>query len=599
MAEQHPFAAAERRHGRFPPAGETHQAAIRSSWHPNATAGAIRKKHRGPEAKESSQRAQRLLAEARSFKASHQRSQAVATAAASADPLPLHTAAKDNELEDLRRLLAVHGRAGAMSLLKVRSANGQTALHYASRRGNAEAASILLRAGAAVDAQEDGGWTPLMLAAKRGHLDAAEVLLDFSPSLELRTAAGLTALGLACMQEHTSVAAAVLRAGADPSSTDNDDWTPVHTAAKKGMAEILKAFLCTERGRAAAGAATKRDGDTPLHLCCRRGHGASLVPLLLKCESADPNRHNFAQGQVPLHCASNNGDICAVNALLGHSADPTRADRDGETPLHAAARQGHYAIVGALLRAGASPSAVAACGDTALHLASRDGRIESMEQLLCTQRLRGMGFALSAIKNSSKRTALDEARRCRETVAAQLLEYWDEASHLTASLQRLAFASLSHHRLSSETAIGGSGLPWSLIRPRGQQKQAGIDTPLQRRGAKLELHLWVLDFLSHVASGDVVGRATGVAQRCARAQQAAVTRNASGWGMASTSGYLGEHSVSGRACPSGATGVQQKCGGTDHTNSNGSSAFSTALVVEWAWREIQLRSAPGNAGLVY
>ena len=188
-------------------------------------------------------------------------------------------------------------------------------------------------------AQEDGGWTPLMLAAKRGHLEAAKVLLDCSdtdterrgetqreterqciPSLELRTGAGLTALGLACLQGHTSVAIAALRAGADPSSADGDDWTPVHTAAKKGMTEALQAFLCCERGRAAAGAATKRDGDTPLHLCCRRGHGATLAPLLLEHGDVDPNVPNFAQQQVPLHCAAHNGDMTAVRALLAHSA---------------------------------------------------------------------------------------------------------------------------------------------------------------------------------------------------------------------------------------------------------------------------------------
>ena len=382
---QYPFAAAERRQGRFPAEGKQHSAAIRSSWQGASQAAAGRRK--GPEARENSQRAQRLLAEAKSFKASRQRTEDAAAAAAAADPLPLHTAAKDNELGELRRLLAKHGRAGAASLVKVRSANGQTALHYAARRGHAEAVSLLLGASAAVDAQEAGGWTPLMLAAKRGHVAAVEALLTSSASLELRTGAGLTALSLACVESHTEVALAVLRAGADPSSMDDDEWTPVHTAAKKGLGEILTACVGSERGRAAGGASTKRDGDTPLHLCCRRGHGAALAPILLQHATVDPDATNFAQGQVPLHCASHNGDLAAVQALLAHAADPTREDRDGETPLHSAARQGHYRIVSALLRAGAPPSAAGGrSGDTALHLASREGRLETIELLLCTKR---------------------------------------------------------------------------------------------------------------------------------------------------------------------------------------------------------------------
>ena len=116
------------------------------------------------------------------------------------------------------------------------------------------------------------------------------------------------------------------------------------------------------------------------------------------------------------------------------------------------------------------------------------------------------GFALTAIKNFSNRTALDDgtsvrfysalhllrcwalsyltdhpcadifdfiilrvrmllvlAVRSRETVAAQLLRDWDDASTLTASLQRLAFASLSHHRLANDTAIGARAPYFSAL----------------------------------------------------------------------------------------------------------------------------------------
>lgn len=84
---------------------------------------------------------------------SRQRAAAAGAQAAAADPLPLHTAALGNELGELRRLLAMYGKAGAAGLVKVRSANGQTALHYAARRGHAEAVALLLGAGAAADAR--------------------------------------------------------------------------------------------------------------------------------------------------------------------------------------------------------------------------------------------------------------------------------------------------------------------------------------------------------------------------------------------------------------------------------------------------------------
>jgi hypothetical protein len=78
------------RKDRFPAEGKQHSAAIRSSWQGGSQAAAGRRK--GPEERENSQRAQRLLAEAKSFKASRQRTVA---AAAAGDPLPLHTAATE------------------------------------------------------------------------------------------------------------------------------------------------------------------------------------------------------------------------------------------------------------------------------------------------------------------------------------------------------------------------------------------------------------------------------------------------------------------------------------------------------------------------
>jgi hypothetical protein len=222
-----------------------------------------------------------------------------------------------------------------------------------------------------------------------------------------------------------------------------------------------------------------------------------------------------------------------------------------------------------------------------------------------------MGFALSAIKNAAQRTPIDEAVRMREMAAASLLSGWDDASRLTAGLQRLAFASLSHHRLGSDSAIEGSGLPWSLIRPRRpqqlqgqqlpqqqqqqqqqQQHPSGVDTPLQRRGAKLELHLWVLEHLSRAASGDVVGRATGVVERQAAAERAA--NSGSRWGgaaaRAAAAAYLG---LGAAAAPAG-TGGGGRAAAMGSTTAAAAAAAAAADIgfengrvpfVGWAWRD--------------
>ena len=116
------------------------------------------------------------------------------------------------------------------------------------------------------------------------------------------------------------------------------------------------------------------------------------------------------------------------------------------------------------------------------------------------------------------------------------------------------------------------GLPWSLIRSPGQQHYSGVDTPLQRRGAKLDLHFWVLEYLSRAASGDVVGRATGVARRCAHAVQTSVPYDTSSWGAVATG-----------ASNAAVVGEDE----TDLTLIRGNVSASRIPFVEWTWRDRQ------------
>ncbi len=77
-------------------------------------------------------------------------------------------------------------------------------------------------------------------------------------------------------------------------------------------------------------------------------------------------------GITALHLAAEQGDVEAVQALLGAGADVGAGTRIGRyTPLHLAARGGHGAVVTLLLDAGADPlAATTNSGATALHLAA-------------------------------------------------------------------------------------------------------------------------------------------------------------------------------------------------------------------------------------
>ncbi len=87
-----------------------------------------------------------------------------------------------------------------------------------------------------------------------------------------------------------------------------------------------------------------------------------------------------------LHKAARNGDLLAVNTLLGAGAEVNELDGEGETALHKAAGAGHAQVVVALLAAGADPliSGKGSFGSTGtpLHLAAKQGNADCIRAIL-------------------------------------------------------------------------------------------------------------------------------------------------------------------------------------------------------------------------
>ncbi|OBC02711.1 ankyrin repeat domain-containing protein [Gordonia sp. 852002-50395_SCH5434458] len=81
------------------------------------------------------------------------------------DRTPLHYAAVDGDLKELKKLIA----AGAD--VNAREARDWTPLHFAAESLHPEVVEALIAAGAEVDAQNDRGETPLHLTIGRGGYD--------------------------------------------------------------------------------------------------------------------------------------------------------------------------------------------------------------------------------------------------------------------------------------------------------------------------------------------------------------------------------------------------------------------------------------------
>ena len=164
---------------------------------------------------------------------------------------PIHDAARDRDVETLRRLLAegvspdavddedrgtpLHdlcgGRlpsdrrgdpAACFKLLRDAGANldavtrrGYTPLHVSLHFINVELVSLLVEAGANVNAASDVGNTALHYAASRGSLACVEVLLAAGADVNVRSTNWGTPFGTALAQDHRRMIALYLRAGAE------------------------------------------------------------------------------------------------------------------------------------------------------------------------------------------------------------------------------------------------------------------------------------------------------------------------------------------------------------------------------------------------
>eukprot|EP01047_Picozoa_sp_COSAG01_P029038 COSAG01_NODE_1977_length_8749_cov_2.820809_4_plen_468_part_00 len=257
-------------------------------------------------------------------------------------PLPLDIL----EAAERGNVTAVLHFANAGADLQTTNANGQTALHLASKLGHTEVINTLLDAGARIDAADQSGQQPLHLTVPKGQFPAFKLLVKRGADPNARLYGGASLLHFAAHAGTTEAVELLVNEGADPTAVDDEKATALHAAAMSGKADIIQALALADLTDLNA-----RDshGTTPLHLTAQQGHVYSARKLLALGADANPKDDSawtpFAVAVYQGYGALAVEILESLGAATAGVELAVARDDQGSTLLHLAAAQGHTDVV--------------------------------------------------------------------------------------------------------------------------------------------------------------------------------------------------------------------------------------------------------------
>ena len=252
-------------------------------------------------------------------------------------------AAQRKDTAALRTLLARKVNVNAPQ------ADGTTALHWAVHWNDAEAVTLLLRAGANPGTTNRFGASPLSEAAVSGNSALVKALLDAGADARaLSTADGETVLMSAARSGSIEAVRMLLDRGADVNAKERyKGQTALMWAAAERHAPIVKLLL--ERGADWRVRSFDRETKPP-----KLSAASSISPI---------PRGGF----TALMFAAREGDIESARIMLDAGVDINHGDVDNVTPLVAAIMNKQYTLAKFLIDRGADVNVVDAGGRTALY----------------------------------------------------------------------------------------------------------------------------------------------------------------------------------------------------------------------------------------
>ncbi|MDR0409740.1 MAG: ankyrin repeat domain-containing protein [Spirochaetaceae bacterium] len=246
-----------------------------------------------------------------------------------------------------------------------RAADGNSALHYATRERYRGFTYFLLDNRADPNIKNTAGDTPLHETARIGDLEIMNALIEHGANVNIQDGQGNTAMHIAIpVDVHKAAFELLLSHNANPNLRDRRGDSPLHIViALNRDADIIETLL-----RSGADVTMHNiEGKTPLYMAVEENRLSLLPPLLAY------NSDIFAvtnENKTPFGFAmSSNRE--ALNYIITENT-VVQSDSNGNTPLIAAVQLGgDTEIIQRILDKNALINARNQDGDTALHIAVR------------------------------------------------------------------------------------------------------------------------------------------------------------------------------------------------------------------------------------
>ncbi|XP_060594443.1 transient receptor potential cation channel subfamily A member 1-like isoform X2 [Ruditapes philippinarum] len=259
-------------------------------------------------------------------------------------------------------------------------------LHCAVNSGDLKAVKVCLSAGAPVDAKQEDNSTPLHFACAQGSIDMVRMMQEMQPerfgiAIKSPDVLKMTPLHRAALFDHVSVVEFLIAHDADINAQDAHERTPLLLASSKGGWRTVN-FLLKHNADIKI---RDKENRNFLHLAIKYG-----VPIdsfgcavLKDLKNLLNERDNF--GCTPLHYASKEGHLVAIDDLIKLGATINPKDNDKKSPLHFAAKYGRYNTCRRLLDSEMGPNIINETdgdGLSTLHIASQNGHTKIITLLM-------------------------------------------------------------------------------------------------------------------------------------------------------------------------------------------------------------------------